>query len=67
MMDRQAQFRRRLVVTTVVMLIGISLVVIPHVLQVAAPSWWKPMTTLMILCGAIAELLAVWSVSRRPD
>jgi len=38
-----------------------------YVLQVAVPSWWKPMTTLMILCGAIVELLAVWSVSQRPD
>jgi xanthine/uracil permease len=67
MTDRQAQFRRRIVVTAVVMLTGISLTAVPHVLQVAVPSWWKPMTTLMILCGAITELLAVWSVSQRPD
>jgi hypothetical protein len=55
MMDRQAQFQRRRVVTTVVMLIGISLMVIPHVVQVAVPSWWKPMTTRDLGRGPLLE------------
>jgi hypothetical protein len=58
MSDRRTQFRNRLAVTTVVMLTGISLMVMPRVLQVAVPSWWTPMSNLMVLCGAAAELLA---------
>ena len=62
MMDQLRQFRRRLAVTTVVMLSGISLMVMPYVLQVAVPTWWKPMSTLMVLCGAVAKLPAAWSI-----
>jgi hypothetical protein len=64
MTNRRGQFRRRLLVTTIVMLTGISLQILPSMLPVTVPAWWKPMATLTIFCGAVAELLAVWSVCR---
>jgi hypothetical protein len=54
-------------ITTAVLLTGISLMVVPRVLQVTAPSWWKTTTILVAFCGAVGDLLAVWSVNRRPD
>jgi hypothetical protein len=64
-MDRLARFRRDLVVSGFVMAVGVIMMIAPSLISRSFPVWWPRTASLLTICGACAELIAVVRFARR--
>jgi hypothetical protein len=64
-MRSEQAFRRDLMVSGCVMAAGAAMIIIPRIVILSLPPWWPKTASLLIVCGAVAELIAVTRFVRR--
>lgn len=57
--------RRSLILSGAVMLVGVLMLIAPQAFAWAPPLWWRRAAALVILIGALAEIVAVWRFFRQ--